>query len=245
MTASNSDLDPKAVDADAGPGSASMFPGASKDEPPSLTNQFLIAMPGMLDEQFAGSVVYLFEHNSKGAMGLVVNRPTDVSLSTLLDKIELKLEITPFADQAVYFGGPVQTERGFVLHEPPTPNSGEINAVIGEAVKQADPSNAATAIYSSSLTVPGGLTMTTSKDVLEAVAKGSGPKRFIMTLGYAGWGAGQLEEEIALNGWINAKLSREQMAEIIFATPANQRYQSAMHALGFDPSHLSGQVGHA
>jgi putative AlgH/UPF0301 family transcriptional regulator len=83
-----------------------------------LANQFLLAMPGMLDEQFAGSVVYLFEHNAKGAMGLVVNRPTDVSLSTLLDKIELKLEITPFADQAVYFGGPVQTERGFVLHEP-------------------------------------------------------------------------------------------------------------------------------
>jgi putative transcriptional regulator len=183
MTASNSDLDPKAVDADAGPGSASMFPGASKDEPPSLTNQFLIAMPGMLDEQFAGSVVYLFEHNAKGAMGLVVNRPTDVSLSTLLDKIELKLEITPFADQAVYFGGPVQTERGFVLHESLASNSAEINAVIGEAVKQADPSNAATAIYSSSLTVPGGLTMTTSKDVLEAVAAGSGPSKFLMTLG--------------------------------------------------------------
>jgi len=197
----------------------------------------------MLDEQFAGSVIYLFEHNAKGAMGLVVNRPTDVSLSTLLDKIELKLEIIPFADQTVYFGGPVQTERGFVLHESPAPNSGEMRVSIGDTAGA--PGNAATAVYSSSLTVPGGLTMTTSKDVLEAVAKGRGPKRFIMTLGYAGWGAGQLEEEIALNGWINAKLSREQMAEIIFATPANQRYQSAMHALGFDPSHLSGQVGHA
>ena len=93
-------------------------------------------MPGMLDEQFAGSVVYLFEHNAKGAMGLVVNRPTDVSLRTLLDKIELKLEITPFADQAVYFGGPVQTERGFVLHESPTPNSGETIISIGDAAKQ-------------------------------------------------------------------------------------------------------------
>jgi len=87
--------------------------------------------------------------------------------------------------------------------------------------------------------------MTTSKDVLEAVAKGNGPKRFIMTLGYAGWGAGQLEEEIALNGWINAELSRAQMAEIIFNTPAEQRYQRAMKALGFDPADLSGQVGHA
>jgi putative transcriptional regulator len=87
--------------------------------------------------------------------------------------------------------------------------------------------------------------MTTSKDVLEAVAKGGGPQRFIMTLGYAGWGAGQLEEEIALNGWINAELSREQMAEIIFETPSPQRYQRTMNALGFNPSDLSDQVGHA
>jgi putative transcriptional regulator len=108
-----------------------------------------------------------------------------------------------------------------------------------------NPAASATASYSSSLTVPGGLTMTTSKDVLEAVAKGNGPKRFIMTLGYAGWGAGQLEEEIALNGWINAELSRAQMAEIIFNTPSEQRYQRAMKALGFDPADLSGQVGHA
>lgn len=198
-----------------------MFPGDGAAESNYLTNQFLIAMPGMLDEQFAGSLIYLFEHNAKGAMGLVVNRPTEVTLSDLLEKIELIPEGPAFSEQAVYFGGPVQVERGFVLHDSPS------------------------APYSSSLTVPGGLTMTTSKDVLEAVAKGSGPEHFLMTLGYAGWGAGQLEEEIALNGWINAKLSREQMAELIFATPANARYQGAMHALGFDPSHLSGQVGHA
>jgi putative transcriptional regulator len=220
-----------------GPGSASAFPSAIPQPSAQLANQFLLAMPGMLDEQFAGSVVYLFEHNAKGAMGLVVNRPTDVNLSTLLDKIELKLEITPFADQAVYFGGPVQTERGFVLHEPASLGA-------ADAVVDVDPSHPV-ASYSSSLTVLGGLTMTTSKDVLEAVAKGNGPKRFIMTLGYAGWGAGQLEEEIALNGWINAELSRAQMAEIIFNTPAEQRYQRAMKALGFDPADLSGQVGHA
>jgi putative transcriptional regulator len=217
-----------------GPGSASAYPDAIPQPSAQLTNQFLLAMPGMLDEQFVGSVVYLFEHNAKGAMGLVVNRPTDVNLSTLLDKIELKLEITPFADQAVYFGGPVQTERGFVLHEPPNVRTADAGAAAS-----------ATTSYSSSLTVPGGLTMTTSKDVLEAVAKGNGPKRFIMTLGYAGWGAGQLEEEIALNGWINAELSRAQMAEIIFNTPSEQRYQRAMKALGFDPADLSGQVGHA
>ena len=221
-----------------GPGSASAYPDAISQPSAQLANQFLLAMPGMLDEQFAGSVVYLFEHNAKGAMGLVINRPTDVNLSTLLDKIELKLEITPFADQAIYFGGPVQTERGFVLHEPPNLSSAEARASL-------DPSTNPAITYSSSLTVPGGLTMTTSKDVLEAVAKGNGPKRFIMTLGYAGWGAGQLEEEIALNGWINAELSRAQMAEIIFNTPSEQRYQRAMQALGFDPADLSGQVGHA
>ncbi|MDP3622110.1 MAG: YqgE/AlgH family protein [Polynucleobacter sp.] len=236
MSASKKPVNSKDLANSEGPGSASAYPdqakadagdasqsgGQTSSQPSSeLTNQFLLAMPGMLDDNFAGSLIYLFEHNAKGAMGLVVNRPTEVNLSALLDKIDLKLEITPFADQAVYFGGPVQVERGFVLHEAGTPE------------------------YSSSLTVPGGLTMTTSKDVLEAVAKGSGPKRFIMTLGYSGWGAGQLEEEIALNGWINAELSREQMAQIIFETPSEQRYQRAMHALGFDPADLSGQVGHA
>ncbi|MBU3556767.1 YqgE/AlgH family protein [Polynucleobacter sp. Ross1-W9] len=187
-----------------------------------LANQFLVAMPGMVDPNFAGSVIYLFEHTERGAMGLVVNRPTEVNLSTLFDKIDLKLEIAPLLDQPVYFGGPVQIERGFVLHES-NPNLS----------------------YSSSLIIPGGLTMTTSKDVLEAVAGGNGPQQFLMTLGYAGWGAGQLEEEITLNGWINVPLTREQMTDIIFNTPSSQRYQRAMNHLGFDLSDLSGEAGHA
>ena len=187
-----------------------------------LANQFLIAMPGMVDPNFAGSVIYLFEHTERGAMGLVVNRPTEVDLETLFDKIELKLEITPLLKQPVYFGGPVQIERGFVLHE-------------------SDPQIS----YSSSLIIPGGLTMTTSKDVLEAVATGGGPKHFLMTLGYAGWSAGQLEEEITLNGWMNVPLAREQMAEIIFKTPSSQRYEKAVSHLGFDLSDLSGEAGHA
>ena len=187
-----------------------------------LANRFLIAMPGMDDENLAGSVIYLFEHTEKGAMGLVVNRPTEVDLATLFAKIELKLEIAPLLERPVYFGGPVQIERGFVLHEP----SPEYT-------------------YSSSLAVPGGLAMTTSKDVLEAVADGRGPKNFQMTLGYSGWGAGQLEEEIALNGWINVPLSRQDMVEIIFNTPAGQRYERTMSHLGFDPTHLSGETGHA
>ena len=187
-----------------------------------LANQFLIAMPGMTDPNFAGSLIYLFEHTERGAMGLVLNRPTEVDLAKLFDKIDLKLEIAPLLEQPVYFGGPVQVERGFVLHES-NPNFS----------------------YSSSLVIPGGLTMTTSKDVLEAVAAGGGPQKFLMTLGYAGWGAGQLEEEISLNGWINVPLSRNQMVDIIFNTPSSQRYQRAMGLLGFDLSHLSGEAGHA
>ncbi|WP_216271281.1 YqgE/AlgH family protein [Polynucleobacter sp. AM-25C3] len=187
-----------------------------------LANQFLIAMPGMVDPNFAGSVIYLFEHTERGAMGLVVNRPTELDMGALFEKIEIKLEAEPVSDQPVYFGGPVQIERGFVLHEP-----------------------TAEVLYSSSLAVPGGLTMTTSKDVLEAVAAGNGPSKFLMTLGYAGWSAGQLEEEITLNGWINVPLSQEQMIDIIFDTPSSQRYERTMGHLGFDPSHLSGEAGHA
>jgi len=187
-----------------------------------FANQLLLAMPGMLDDNFAGSVIYLLEHTDKGAMGLVVNRPTELVLSTLFEKIELKLEIAPLLDQPVYYGGPVQVERGFVLHP-------------------SDPFEK----YSSSLIITDGLSMTTSKDILEAVAKGAGPQKFIMTLGYAGWGAGQLEEEISLNGWINVPLPTSEMNTIIFDTPYAQRYQKAMQILGFDPSSLSGEVGHA
>ena len=190
--------------------------------PCHFANQLLVAMPGMLDENFSGSLVYLLEHNDQGAMGLVINRPTDIVLSTLFEKIELKLEIVPLVDQPVYFGGPVQVERGFVLH--PTRTSEK---------------------YSSSLIIADGLTMTTSKDVLEAVSIGSGPKHFLMTLGYAGWGAGQLEEEITHNGWMNVPLAREQMSDIIFKTPSSQRYERAISHLGFDLSDLSGEAGHA
>ena len=187
-----------------------------------LANQFLIAMPGMVDPNFANSVVYLFEHNERGAMGLVVNKPTEVNLATLFDKIELKLEIAPLLEQPVYFGGPVQTDRGFVLHE-----QGSLPH------------------YSSSLRVPDGLAMTTSKDILEAVVAGDGPKRFLMTLGYAGWSAGQLEDEIARNGWLNVPAPTDQMGDIIFATPDEYKYEKVLALLGINPSFLSAEVGHA
>ena len=187
-----------------------------------LANQFLIAMPNMVDSNFAGSVIYMFEHNERGAMGLVINRPTDVDLATLFDKIDLQLEIQPLASDPVYFGGPVQTERGFVLHEP-----SEITH------------------YSSSLQIPGGFAMTTSKDVLEAVAHGGGPERFLMTLGYSGWSAGQLEDEIIHNGWLSIGANREVMSDIIFRTPDEDKYGKVLALLGIDPHFLSSEAGHA
>jgi len=187
----------------------------------NLTNQFLIAMPGMADPTFAGSVVFLCEHTEKGALGLVINKPVDIKLKNLFEKVELELHRDDIADTPVYFGGPVQTERGFVLHE-------RIGA-------DASP-------YNSTLSIAGGqLEMTTSKDVLEAVAEGAGPKRLLVTLGYSGWGAGQLEDEISRNGWLTVDAD----PRVIFDTPTEQRYEKAVSLLGIDPHMLSQEAGHA
>lgn len=194
----------------------------TEDDVQHLANQFLIAMPGMVDETFAGTVVYLCDHTANGAMGLVINRPTDIDLANVFDKIDLQLDIQPLAQKPVYFGGPVQTDRGFILHE------------------QKD-----THDYSSSLRVPGGLAMTTSKDILEEVATGSGPERFLMTLGYAGWSAGQLEDEISRNGWLNIQAPTSEMAQIIFETPNEDKYDKVLALLGIDASFLSSEAGHA
>jgi len=187
----------------------------------NLTNQFLIAMPGMADPTFAGSVVFLCEHTEKGALGLVINKPVDIKLKNLFEKVELELHRDDIADTPVYFGGPVQTERGFVLHE-------RIGA-------DASP-------YNSTLSIAGGqLEMTTSKDVLEAVAEGAGPKKLLVTLGYSGWGAGQLEDEISHNGWLTVDAD----PRVIFDTPTEQRYEKAVSLLGIDPHMLSQEAGHA
>ena len=190
--------------------------------PINLTNQFLIAMPGMGDGTFAGTVIYLCEHTEKGALGLVINKPIDITLKSLFEKVELSLDRDDLAEVPVYFGGPVQTERGFVLHEP--------LAAGGEDGP-----------YNSSLKVEGGLEMTTSKDVLEAISSGAGPKKVLVTLGYSGWGAGQLEEEMSRNGWINVDAE----PGIIFDTPVSQRYGKALSLLGIDASMLSSDAGHA
>jgi len=187
----------------------------------NLTNQFLIAMPGMADQTFAGAVVYLCEHTEKGALGLVINKPIDIKLKNLFEKVELSLTRDDLAEAPVYFGGPVQTERGFVLHE-----------------RQSD----AESPYSSTLAIAGGgLDMTTSKDVLEALSIGAGPKKILVTLGYSGWGAGQLEDELGRNGWLTV----DAKPEVIFDTPIEQRYDRALALLGFDPRMLSQEAGHA
>jgi putative transcriptional regulator len=185
----------------------------------NLTNQFLIAMPGLTGDTFGGAVVYLCEHTENGALGLVINKPIDIKLKNLFQKVELSLESPALAEQPVFFGGPVQTERGFVLHE-----------------KQGDQPP-----YSSTLSIPGGLEMTTSKDVLEALSQGAGPRRLLVTLGYSGWGAGQLEDELARNSWLTV----DAVPEIIFDTPVEQRYERAVSLLGFDPAMLSQDAGHA
>ncbi len=199
-----------------------------------LPHHFLIAMPGLEDPTFAKSVVYLCEHSERGAMGLIINKPGELSLKHLFDKVDLPLHREDLLKANVLHGGPVQTERGFVLHEP----IWVANAENSEASKTSEDANS---IYASTLTVPGGLAMTTSKDVLEALSNGSGPKRVLVTLGYASWGEGQLESEIGENSWLTV----EAHPDIIFETPIEQRYEKALALLGLQPWMLSTEAGHA
>ena len=191
-----------------------------------LSHHFLIAMPGLEDPVFAKSVVYLCEHSERGAMGLIINKPGDLSLKHLFDKVELPLTRQDLLQSNVLQGGPVQTERGFVLHEP---------------MLEASSDEKSNSIYASTLSVPGGLAMTTSKDVLEAMANGSGPQRVLVTLGYASWGEGQLESEIGENSWLTVAAD----LAVIFDTPIEQRYDKALSLLGLQAWMLSSQVGHA
>lgn len=192
------------------------------NSPSYFVNQFLIAMPGMVDSNFAGSVVYLCEHNKNGAMGLIINRPTDVLLGIVFEQISLNLEMKSLGNAPVYFGGPVQTDHGFVLHEQ--------NQMY---------------CFHSSLKIPNGAVITTSRDFLEAVSAGKGPKRFLMTLGYSGWRAGQLEEEIANNSWLNVSVDSHVVTDIIFNTPYQEKYEKVLAQLGVDLRCLYAHAGHA
>jgi len=185
-------------------------------DPSSLKNQFLIAMPGLEDPNFARTVTYICEHNADGAMGIVINRPSELRLSDVLTHMEISPEATGLDEQPVYLGGPVEEERGFVLHTP----AGEWDA---------------------SMPITDDISITTSRDILEAMAIGKGPDKALIALGYAGWGAGQLDEEIQNNAWLSGPAD----PAILFNMPADQRWNAAARLLGVDMNLLSTDAGHA
>ena len=182
----------------------------------NLVNHFLIAMPSMLDPMFGGAVVYVCEHNAEGALGIVINKPTDINIDDFFNRLDLKFDTEPTALQPVLFGGPVQNDRGFVLH-------------------------AASGDYSSTLEVTATVSFTTSLDVLEAVAAGTGPERLLISIGYSGWSAGQLEYEVAQNCWLTVAAD----LGVIFDTPVEQRYDKALMLLGLESWMISPVAGHA
>jgi putative transcriptional regulator len=210
----------------------------------NLTHHFLIAMPSLEDETFAKSVVYVCEHSERGAMGLVINKPSDLSMEGLFEKVDLPLHRQDLMNAPVLQGGPVHTERGFVLHDALwSPEAERVTEVV-EAAQEAAALSAVSdkeSVYASTMTIPGGLEMTTSKDVLEALSIGAGPKRVLISLGYSAWGEGQLESELAENSWLTVGAD---MA-VIFDTPVEQRYERAMKLLGLEPWMLSNEVGHS
>jgi putative transcriptional regulator len=182
----------------------------------NFTDHFLIAMPQMLDPNFAGTLTYICDHGEQGALGVVVNRPIELNLESLFSQIGLDLIDEHLRQEPVYYGGPVQVERGFVLHRP-----------VGT--------------WGSTLSVNDRVGLTTSKDILEATARKEGPAEILVTLGYAGWGPGQLEDEIKQNAWLTVPAD----PQVIFALPAKERLGAAMHLLGIDLSMLSEEAGHA
>jgi putative transcriptional regulator len=182
----------------------------------NLTDHFLIAMPNMADPYFSRTLTYICEHNDQGALGVVINRPIDMTLSALFDRLSLTLASEDLGKAPVFFGGPVQTDRGFVLHQP-----------IGE--------------WQSTLSVQDRVGLTTSKDILESLGHGSGPEKLLVTLGYSGWAPGQLENEIKQNAWLTVVAKDA----VIFDLPVEERLPAAMGLLGIDFASLSDEAGHA
>ncbi|OAI53429.1 hypothetical protein AYO46_03365 [Betaproteobacteria bacterium SCGC AG-212-J23] len=173
-------------------------------------------MPSMADPYFSKTLTYICEHNDQGALGLVVNRPIDMTLKALFERLSMQMPDRKSADAPIYFGGPVQTDRGFVLHAP----AGD---------------------WQSTLRVRDLIGLTTSKDILEAVGRGEGPERMLVTLGYAGWSPGQIEHELSQNAWLTV----EARDGIIFDTPSEERLPAAMELLGVDYARLQDSAGHA
>lgn len=182
----------------------------------SLADQLLIAMPGLEDPNFSRTVTYLCQHSEDGAMGLVINRPLEFHLNEVLEQMEIETSDPRIDRVPVYLGGPVQPERGFVLHTP-----------VGE--------------WDSSIKLNDELAITTSRDILEAMAKGEGPEQYFVALGYAGWSAGQLEQEMVENAWLSGPAKQE----ILFELETGQRWTAAAAALGVDLTLISSVAGHS
>jgi putative transcriptional regulator len=187
----------------------------------NLTGHFLIAMPALADPYFAKSVTFICTHSQDGAMGVVINRPTDITYETLFEKIKVDLQDSVIAQKHVLYGGPVQPERGFVLHLP----AGE---------------------WDSTITIAENTALTTSKDILESVALGVGPEKMLLTLGYAGWTPGQLEQEILQNSWLSVQAKDvETLHKILYDTANDDKLNATLALLGVDPAMLSDVAGHA
>jgi putative transcriptional regulator len=182
----------------------------------SLTAHFLIAMPAMDDPNFAQGVTILCQHNDEGAMGLMVNRVSEFTLGEVFEQMQIVTESQELTDIPVLLGGPVQPDRGFILHDDPRE-------------------------WSSTLRFGNGLAVSTSRDILEAMAKGEGPKNAVVALGYAGWSAGQLEAEIAANSWLTVEADQA----ILFRTPINARWQAAAKSLGINLAQVTDYSGRA
>lgn len=180
----------------------------------SLANHFIIAMPDLMDENFNRTVTYICEHDENGTFGIIINRKSDITFTDILEHMEIRVDVG--ASKPVYIGGPVQTNRGFILHRP----AGN---------------------WSSSLVVTPNIALTTSRDILEAMAKNEGPDDALIALGYAGWGPGQLEQELAENAWLSCPADEQ----IIFDTPQPRRWQEAARRMGVDLALLSHETGHA
>lgn len=188
----------------------------------NLTGHFLIAMPAMTDSFFSKSVTFICTHNQDGAMGIMINRPTDITFETLFEKINVELLNIGVADKPVLYGGPVQPERGFVLHE----------ITNGE--------------WDSTVQIANNIALTTSKDILESVAIGHGPAKMLVTLGYAGWTSGQLEQEIMQNAWLSVQANdTETLHKILYDTDYDEKLSATLALLGVDPAMLSDVAGHA
>ena len=182
----------------------------------NLTHQFLIAMPSMVDSVFSKTVTYICEHNEQGALGLVVNRPTDLTLTSLLKQLSISGVDAQSNDTSIVFGGPVQVDCGFVLHNP-----------MGK--------------WQSTLKINEEVELTTSLDILRAIANSEGPDKMLIALGYSGWESGQIEQEIAQNSWLTVPAS----TDILFDLSLEERMPAALQLLGVDLANLSNEVGHA